>query len=325
MFPGKGTLEMAKWLEYCLETRAEGLDDLTAALTARGLTGLVIEDEADFRRFLEENRQYWDYVDEALEERMRGAARVKFYVPDDPGGEAEARGYLAGLTNVSVTVTPLEEEDWANGWKRYYKPLDIGKTLRVVPQWLAGEPAPGRVDLLLEPGLTFGTGSHPTTQLCLEAVEESVRPGHRVLDLGCGSGILSVAALLLGAASALGVDIDPKAPDVAYENAAMNGIGKDSYQVLAGDVLGDHALQKQLAGGSWDLILANIVADVIIPLSGLAGPWLAPGGRFLCSGIIDTRAQEVRKALEANGFTVLAERERKGWYAYTCAWEKGRG
>ena len=312
---------MAQWLEYCLETKAEELDGLVAILTGRGVSGLVIEDEEDFRRFLEENKQYWDYVDEELERSMIGAARVKFYVTADPAGKAEAEGFLSGLIDVSVTVTPMEEEDWANSWKKYYKPLDIGERLRVVPQWLAGESAPGRVDLLLNPGLTFGTGSHPTTQLCLEGVERYTQAGDRVLDLGCGSGILSIAALLLGAQTALGVDIDPKAPDVAYENAAMNGIGKESYQVLAGDVLGDQSLRTQLAGEGWELILANIVADVIIPLSGVVGPWLAPGGKFLCSGIIDTRADEVRAALEGNGFAVLRALERKGWYAFECVWE----
>ncbi len=315
---------MAQWLEYCLETGAAGLDGLVAVLTARGLTGLVIEDEADFKRFLAENRQYWDYVDEELEARMKGAARVKFYVPATPAGEAEAQGYLEGLTDISLTVTPMEEEDWANGWKKYYKPLDIGKRLRVVPQWLAGEGGSDRVELLLNPGLTFGTGSHPTTQLCLEGVERYAEVGDKVLDLGCGSGILSIAALLLGAGAALGVDIDPKAPDVAYENAAMNGIGKESYKVLAGDVLADESLRRTLAGKKWDLILANIVADVIIPLSAVVGPWLAPGGRFLCSGIIDTRQAEVRAALEKNGFTVLNALERKGWYAFECAYGGGK-
>ena len=195
----------------------------------------------------------------------------------------------------------------------------------MVPQWLAGEAVPGRVDLLLNPGLTFGTGSHPTTQLCLEGVERYTRSGDRVLDLGCGSGILSIAALLLGAQSALGVDIDPKAPDVAYENAAMNGIGKESYRVLAGDVLGDEGLRTQLAVEGWELILANLVADVIIPLSTVVGPWLAPGGKFLCSGIIDTRADEVRAALEGNGFVILNALERKGWYAFECAWGDRHG
>ena len=312
---------MAQWLEYCLETRAEGLDGLTAALTGRGLTGLVIEDEADFLRFLEENKQYWDYVDEALAQRMKGAARVKFYVPATDQGRAEAQGYIQGLTDISLTVETMEEEDWANGWKKYYQPMDIGQKLRVVPQWLAGEGTGDRAELLLNPGLTFGTGSHPTTQLCLEGVERHTVAGARVLDLGCGSGILSIAAVLLGAGYALGVDIDPKAPDVAYENAALNGISRESYKVLAGDVLGDTSLRRDLSGEKWDLILANIVADVIIPLSGVVGPWLAPNGRFLCSGIIDTRADEVRAALEQNGFVIERALDRKGWFAFECRWE----
>lgn len=309
---------MAQWLEYCLAAKPEKLDGLTARLTANGAEGLVIEDEQDFRRFLEDNRQYWDYVDEELEKRMTGVAQVKFYVPATDDGRAEAEGYLAGLTDVSVTITPMEEEDWANGWKKYYQPLEIGKRLYVVPEWLPHQAPAGRVSLILNPGLTFGTGAHPTTQLCLEEVERYAAEGQRVLDLGCGSGILSIAALKLGADYALGVDIDPKAPDVARENGELNGVSPESYRLLAGDVLGDKSLQTELAGRPWDLILANIVADVIIPLSGMVGPWLAKGGRFLCAGIIDTRAGEVRAALEGNGFIIEDALERKGWCAFAC-------
>lgn len=310
------------WLEYCIATAPDKLDALTARLTANGAEGLVIEDEKDFRRFLEDNRQYWDYVDEALEQRMSGVAQVKFYVPATDAGRAEAEGYLQGLTEVSVTVTPMEEEDWANGWKKYYQPLEIGQRLYVVPEWLPHEAPEGRVSLILNPGLTFGTGAHPTTQLCLEGVERCAQTGQRVLDLGCGSGILSIAALKLGADCALGVDIDPKAPDVARENAELNSVSPERYRLLAGDVLGDKSLQAELAGKKWDLILANIVADVIIPLSAMVGPWLAPGGKFLCAGIIDTRAAEVRSALEKNGFVIEAAPERKGWCAYQCRREE---
>lgn len=309
------------WLEYCLATASERLDALAARLTANGAEGLVIEDEADFRRFLEDNRQYWDYVDEELEKRMSGVAQVKFYVPATDAGRAEAESYLRGLTDVSVTVVPMEEEDWANGWKKYYQPLEIGKRLYVVPEWLPRTPPAGRVSLILNPGLTFGTGAHPTTQLCLEGVERCAREGQRVLDLGCGSGILSIAALKLGAAYALWVDIDPKAPDVARENGELNGVSPESYRLLAGDVLGDKTLREELAGERWDLILANIVADVIIPLSAVVGPWLARGGKFLCAGIIDTRAAEVRAALEQNGFVIEEAPARKGWCAFQCRWE----
>lgn len=313
---------MAEWLEYCLETSSGELEGLTARLTANGLTGLVVEDEEDFQRFLEENRQYWDYVDEELLEKMKGAARVKFYVPNDNSGEKEAEEYLRGIDNIKITKTPMEEEDWANGWKKYYQPMSIGQRLYVVPEWMDHTPPQGRVSLILNPGLTFGTGSHPTTQLCLEGVEKYTKTGDKVLDLGCGSGILSIAAVKLGAEEALGVDIDPKAPDVAYENAELNGISRTNYTVLAGDVLSDGKFRNEIAQNGWDLILANIVADVIIPLSSFAGEMLKPGGKFLCSGIIDTRAEEVRKALEDNGFRILETRCRKGWFAYECEYTR---
>ncbi len=315
---------MSQWLEYCLKTVPDRVDALVEALTAAGVTGLVVEDEGDFLKFLEQNRKYWDYVDDDLLARMKGAARVKFYVPDDAGGVAQAKAWLAACPDVDISVTPMAEEDWANGWKKYYRPLEIGKRLYVVPEWVEAKTPKGRSPLILNPGLAFGTGSHPTTQLCLEGVEEFAQTGQRVLDLGCGSGILSIAALVLGADYALGVDVDPKAPDVARENAALNGVSGEKYQVVAGDVLGDRALQRELSATQWDLILANIVADVIIPLAALVGPWLTPGGHFLCSGIIDDRAEEVRVALTRNGFTILRQRERKGWFSFETAWEAGQ-
>ena len=303
------------WLEVTLETTAPELDALCARLTMNGAVGLVIEDEEDFKSFLEQNRQYWDYVDDGLLERMRGAARVKFYVTDDPDGQAQLRRWLAGV-EAPYTTSRLRENDWATSWQKYYKPLAVGKRLYIVPEWERGEPAPeGRTALYLNPGLTFGTGSHASTRLCLEWLEEFVRPGGRVLDLGCGSGILSVAALLLGAETALGVDIDPKAVDVAYENAALNGLDRDRCTFLAGDILTGGSLGAELAREPWDLVLANIVADVIIPLSARAEELLAPGGAFLCSGIIDTRAREVETALEGNGLRILSRKERDGWVA----------
>ena len=311
-------MEDAVWLEISIDTAEEALDDLCARLTMNGATGLVIEDEEDFKNFLEQNRQYWDYVDEELLERMKGAARVKFYVTDDPDGQAQLRRWTAGI-DAPCTTARLRENDWATSWQKYYKPLSVGGRLYIVPEWERGEPVPeGRIALYLNPGLTFGTGNHASTRLCLEWVEEFVRPGGTVLDLGCGSGILSVAGLLLGAESALGVDIDPKAVDVAYENAALNGIGRDRYTVLAGDVIGDPSLRRELAARKYGLVMANIVADVIIPLAPHVKELLAPGGTFLCSGIIDTRCEEVRAALEANGLNVLGRKDRDGWVAYAA-------
>ena len=201
--------------------------------------------------------------------------------------------------------------------------MEIGERLLVIPQWEQEDPKVlkalegGRVPLILEPGLTFGTGSHATTRLCLTALEQAVQGGEKVLDLGCGSGILSIAALKLGAASALAVDIDDKCLDVAYENAAMNGIGRDTYTVKVGDILSDEALRAEIGGG-YDVVLANIVADVIIGLGPMVRSLLRENGVFLCSGIIDTRAEEVADKLRQAGLEILDTRSSEGWYAYTC-------
>ena len=291
------------WLEVTLPVPADRLERVCDILTANGMAGLVVEEEGDFLRFLEQNRQYWDYVDEGLAQRMKGASRVKFYVPDSEEGRGQLRRYLAGLEEYEPQTVSLREEDWATSWQKYYQPIPVGRRVYIVPDWMRGEPVPdGRTPLYLNPGLTFGTGAHPTTQLCLELLEEVLQSGDKVLDLGCGSGILAIAALALGASRAVGVDIDPKAADVAFENAALNGVGPDRLSVYAGDVLSDKKLAAKLGPGQNRVVLANIVADVIIPLSAKAGEFMTPDGVFLTSGVIDGREDEVRAALEANGY-----------------------
>ena len=313
-----------KWLELKLDTSPAGLDPVSQLLEEQGITGLVIDDEGDFRDFLEHNHQYWDYVDEELMQEKQGLCRITFYLSDDPEGYhrlAQVRMALSQLkaahpeyAPLLLTMNNLEDADWENNWKQFYKPMEIGERLIVVPEWEQAN-TQGRIPLILNPGLTFGTGSHATTRLCLTALEETIHGGERVLDLGCGSGILSIAALVLGASAAAAVDIDPKAVDVAYENAALNGIGRDRYTVRAGNVLTDGALVAELARQKYALVLANIVADVIIPLSARAGEFLDTDGVFLCSGIIDTRAGEVEAALERNGLAVFERREQNGWVA----------
>lgn len=310
------------WLEITLPCAKDELDAVCARLTMNGVPGLQIEDEEEFRNFLDQNRQYWDYVDESLAAKMAGVCQVKLYVTDDPDGQAALRRYLSGLEDREYLALPLLDSDWATSWQKYYQPFPVGETLYIVPQWLRDQPVPqGRTAVYLNPGLTFGTGNHASTQLCLEGLERAVSPGSRVLDLGCGSGILSIAALLLGAGQALGVDIDPKAVDVAYENASFNGIGRDRLTALHGDVLSDRKLERRLGVEKFQLVLANIVADVIIPLSAKAGLFLERGGLFLCSGVIDTRADEVAAALERNSLTVTEKRERGGWVSFTARLE----
>ena len=314
------------WLELKIDTSHAGLDAVTELLEQQGVTGVMIDDEADFQSFLENNRQYWDYVDEELLAQKKGVSRVTFYLERNEnalGTVAAVRIAMAALKKdhpeyapMLLTMEDVADEDWENNWKQFYKPMEIGNRLLVVPEW---EEAHGgeRVKLVLNPGLTFGTGSHATTRLCLQALDTHIHGGESVLDLGCGSGILSIAALRLGATRAFACDIDEKCVDVAYENAALNGIGKDRYTVRWGDVLSDEALRQEMGGG-YDVVVANIVADVIMGLSGSVRPFLKAGGLFLCSGIIDDRAEEVLAKLKGDGWDVFEQRSSEGWFSYLC-------
>ena len=302
-----------QWLE-CTVPGGDDPEELCNALAELGVGGMSIENERDFHDFLENNRACWDYVDEALEESFSGVSRVKFWLSCDAEGEKVLAAVRAAGYSVETRV--IADEDWENNWKQYYKPLPIGEKLVVVPAW-EEQPADGRVALRLDPGLIFGTGSHATTRLCLQALEQHIHGGEKVLDLGCGSGILSIAALLLGAKDAFACDIDDKCVGVAYENAALNGVGKEHYTVRAGDVLSDKRLQKEF-GGDYDVIVANIVADVIIALAPQVGKLLKKGGIFLCSGIIDDRADEVREKLVEAGWTIEETRSSEGWFSYLC-------
>ena len=304
-----------QWIEVSVPAVSGEIDELCEQLAALGAGGMVVEDEQDFQNFLETNHQYWDYVDEALENQFKGVSRVKFYLADDEDGRALLDSIRSSLGR-ELTTASVQDSDWENNWRQYYEPIEVGETLVVVPEWLDA-PEDGRVPLRLDPGLIFGTGSHATTKMCLAALERYASPGKTVLDLGCGSGILAIGALLLGCERAAGCDIDPKAPEVAEANAALNGIGKDRFTVYAGDVLTDAGMRKRLGEG-YDIVTANIVADVIIPLAGIVRPFLKADGVFLTSGIIEGRQDEVRSALEKNGFVIVNHRCEEEWHCFEC-------
>lgn len=303
-----------RYIEVSIDTPAELIDQRCDALAALGAEGFVIENEEDFREFLENNRQYWDYVDKELEQSYSGVSRIKLYLTDDCQGEAILERILQAFPEANHCYTA--DQDWENSWKEHYEAIEVGQSLVVVPEWMS-PPEGDRLPLRLDPGIAFGTGSHPTTRLSLAAMEEHILPGSTVLDLGCGSGILGIGALILGAGTCLGCDIDPMAYNAAMENAALNGIGSDKFDIRIGDIIKDSSLRRSL-GSAYNVVLANIVADVIIALSPLARSFMAENAVFICSGIIDERWEEVRRKLAENGFEIISHTQEDEWHCFVC-------
>ncbi len=316
------------WLKTKIFTSTEGIEPLCGRLYSLGLNGVQIEDSADFNDFIENEQQYWDYIDESLEPLKTAETSVALYVTDDaPGRELlmmikETVSALKKLDDsdrfgrLDIETEGVCDEDWANNWKQYYKPFNIGERVFIRPEWVECSTPEGRVALTMNPGHLFGTGTHDTTQMCMMEIEKLVKGGEKVLDLGCGSGILSVLALLLGAEKAVAVDIDPAAPETVGENLTLNPQCKDRCEVYVGDVTSDPELHKKIGKG-YDLVVANIVADVIISICGAAYSSLRDGAIFVTSGIISSRADEVLEALRNAGFEIISQRSQNDWRCIT--------
>ena len=313
------------WLEVTVQTAPAGIEAVAEALTSGGFDSLVVEDQAEFEEFLDENRAYWDYIDESLQRQLSGLSQIKLYIEADGQEQKQLRKLESVLEaakkrlgsdrtgSLAVEVKTLENVDWEHSWQDSYPVQLVGRNLAVLPCWKDISEAQGRIPVILDPGLTFGTGAHASTQMCMEALEELVQPGMRAVDLGSGSGILSITALRLGVKSAVGVDIDPKAEDIARENAAYNGLGPECFDACTGNVTADRNLMQRLAREPYDLVLVNIVADVSIGLAPVLPNFMAPGARVICSGILDTRLAEVESALEQAGLQILQRRAKEDW------------
>ncbi len=300
------------WLEITIDTDSREIESVASALTAGGFPELVIEDQAEFETFLDENRAYWDYIDEDLQQKLQGLSHIKVYLEDTDTPSRTQLEALVKSLGLSMTVTPMAETNWEESWKDNYPAVEVGKNLIVVPCWRSDETG-GRTPVILDPGLTFGTGAHASTQMVMEVMEDTVKPGFKCLDLGSGSGILSIAALRLGAVCATGVDIDPKAEGIARENAAYNGFAAPEFTALTGNVTADKALMERLSQDEYDLVLVNIVADVIIGLAPVLPRFLTEKSTLICSGILDVRLAEVVAALEKAGLTVTQNRAKEDW------------
>lgn len=318
------------WLKVTVYTTTAGIEPVSGRLMQLGITGLEIEDENEFNEFLDETKDCWDYVDDELVEKMHGETRVIVYVSDDASGRdllSAIRGSMKELAEsdtekefgrLEMEIEGTKTEDWANAWKKYFHTMEIGKKLIVKPVWEELEDSGERIVFNINPGMSFGTGSHETTRLCLEALEKYVEPGCKMLDLGCGSGILSVVSLLLGADEAVAVDIDPNCIDTAYENADMNNVPREKYHVISGNVVTDPEVDAFISKNKYEVVAANIVADVIIGLAPKAYEYMKEGGVFITSGIIDGRQEEVKEALEKCGFKVESMDRRKDWWSIVC-------
>ncbi len=313
------------WLEITIDTLPGSIEAVAAALTAAGFEDLVLEDQAEFESFLEENKAYWDYIDETLQEKLQDLSCIKLYLEaaDDKRLQhlqrtLEALRRRDAFGPLTFHSKPLPQTNWEESWKENYPPQEIGDKLVVLPYWLADQDTGGRLPVILDPGLTFGTGAHPSTQMVIEAMEQLLPPNGSCLDLGSGSGILSIAALRLGAASAVGVDIDPKAEDIARENAGYNGFAAPAFTALTGNVTADTSLMQTLKAKKYDLVLVNIVADVIISLAPVLPALLSDTSVLICSGILDTRLSHVTAALEQAGLTITQIRAKEDWRCVTA-------
>lgn len=319
------------WAGVRLLVPREYEDAAADVLMEAGASGVVVDDPALLKEALERELGRTAAL-AALAGVEPGKVAVKGYFPADGGveervsyikrelarrlallaEEGASKGASDGTSSFGpedldsvLTVEQVDDQDWATAWKAYYKPERIGEKVVVCPSWETYEPAPDDVVIMLDPGMAFGTGKHPTTALCVRELEATVRPGMRVLDVGTGSGILSVAAAKLGAGEVVAVDLDPVAVGVARENVDVNGVG-GIVTVREGD------LATGLAG-RFDIIVANIIADVILRLLPDVPGLLAPGGRFIGCGIIDERRRDVERAVEAVGLRVDHVRTSGDW------------
>ncbi len=313
-----------QWVELTVRTASEGMELLCAELTEAGFDSFVMEDHAQFEEFLDGAKDYWDYVDEALSEKMQNLSQVRLYLEAETAEVqiTSLRELLAELPErypacdfgpLTIALESVPEEDWENSWKQHYRPLPVGDKLLVVPQWMTVDDTQGRLPVILDLGLTFGTGAHDSTQMCMRALERLVKGGERVADLGSGSGILSICALRLGAKSAVGIDVDPAAEHIARNNALQNGFAEDVFSACTGNVIEDAQTMERLASGGYDIVCANIVAGVLVQLMPVVPQFLRPDAVFLCSGILLEREQEVREAIEAAGLQVIDFERTEQW------------
>lgn len=314
-----------KWNKYRLATTTEAVDLISYTLAEMGIEGIEIEDKVPLSEE-DKKRMFIDLLPDLDEDD--GKAYVSFYIEPEKDHDSTLEEVLAAVKELAdfvdigeavIEKTQTEDIDWMNNWKKYWKPFNVDEHIIIKPTWETVENVPEDTLVVeLDPGTAFGTGTHHTTRLCITQLKKYMKPGQEVLDVGCGSGILSIIALLLGAKEASATDVDIHAVEAAIENAHVNGIKDDVYTVLTGDVISDSTFRHQIGEHKFDMVLANIFAEIIIPLSGVVKEMMKPGALFITSGIIDEREDDVRAALTENGFEILEVTHSGGWVSFTA-------
>jgi len=314
-----------KWTKFSLETTTQAVDLVSNMLDELGIEGIEIEDKVPITEE-EKKEMFIDILPELGEDD--GKATISFYISNDEDKDSILSSVKEGLVeladfvevgNMEITVSETEDKDWINNWKQYWKPFRVADDIIIKPTWETLEEKNDN-DLVIEidPGTAFGTGSHETTRLCIQGLRKYITDETVLLDVGSGSGILSIIGLKLGAKSALGTDIDPNAIHAMYENAKVNGITEEEFTVKIGNIIDDQTLQEEVGTEKYDIVVANILADVIIPLSSEVGQHMKKGGLYITSGIIYMKRDEVKEAIEKNGFTIVEENEMGEWVSFVA-------
>lgn len=315
-----------EWTEVNIYTATPAIELLCSKLEDIGIKGFAIRDSQDFKEFLENKNGHWDYIDDDLMGLSECETCITVYLPDNNQGSDMLSAIRSMLAEVKSTDTEnaygrleaelssIREEDWANNWKQYFKPVTVGEKLVIKPSWEDYSGDGNRIILEIDPASSFGTGQHHTTRLCLELLEKSLSDGNSVLDMGCGSGILSIGAVLLGAGNAVAVDIDENSAVTAAENAEKNHIPNEKYKTYFGNILTDEKLADRI-DAKYDVITANIVADVLIAMKNHFARYLRENGVLIVSGIITERMDEVIDAIVSAGFEKTEVNTKEGWAA----------
>lgn len=324
-----------EWKQVRIMTAHEGIEPVAAVLLELGVGGYTVEDAEDFAQFLRSETPHWDYVDDSLRYLENCETCLTVYLADNAQGAAQFARLLEELERLraldnghswgrlAAECVNIREEDWADNWKQYFKPVPVGKRLMIKPTWESLPDAGERMVLEIDPSASFGTGTHYTTRLCMELLEQTIHGGEEILDMGCGSGILGIACMLLGAKEVTAVDIDENAVRIAMENYRQNHIAPEKVRALCGDITRDEKLREQVCVRRYKVILANIVADVILAMLDTLTACLEEGGSLLLSGIITERERDILEGLHRAGLRVCTRREEGGWVALCVRQERG--